>query len=597
MQRVSYATPLLVPFAATALAAPAHAAGQPGGEASPEDLVRSARAADAPRGEPGAEPRTYRPPQDDPDSPEARRLREGLEEILEGRILGSSTTAVYIVDAFTGDPIYERNIEEPLNPASNVKLVTTAAALDTLGPSWRYNLRLFGPVPDGGEIDGDVYLRGGADPTLAADDLATLAGDLADSGARRITGDLVLGPYRTRDAVGLAPTEVVARGGEPGEPAEVEVEPMSSFFEIENEATTVGQGGSRIRISKEEIAGEDGEVGRTVIRVRGRIREGRHSSRTLWIQDRAGFTAHTFRAALEDAGVEVQGDIRQERFSDYSARAAAEDAYLPVELARYESAPMSEIVADVNKPSSNFLADRVAMTAGAKLHGNRLSMATGLAAMDMWLERAGIDPDTMVLDTGSGLSYETEFSARQVMDVLRAASGYGASEPSALTAAGAQVAVNGTSELAQLAEAPQSEPAADLTNVDTADGHPAEPEPGIEPIWARGLGEASQSFVSSLPVAGVDGTLSSRFRRSSAREHVFAKTGTLRNIIALSGFATGSRADNRLGFAIITNDHRPGLRTAVREEQDRLVDVIYDYLRTRPRPEQDEPVVGGGPTS
>ncbi len=572
---------LLTPLAALALSSPAWADPEPARGSI--DPAGEAHAAVAPPPDSDPFESLARPEQKAPESAALAALERDLEALLEGRILGSSTTAVYIVDAFTGESIYERHIDEPLNPASNVKLVTTAAALDVLGPDWRYAMRVYGPLPRQGVVDGDLYLRGGADPTLDADDIASLAGKLAAAGVHRVRGDIVLGPYRVRDSVGVAPVEIKVVGDEAGEPPRVEVSPSSAFFEIENEAQTIRNGRARIRLSKRELSADDEGGERAVIRVRGSIREGRHTGRTYWIQNRAGFTAHAFLAGLEEAGVEIEGSVRRERFSEYAARAARADA-LPVELARHESAPMSEIAARVNKPSNNFLADRVAMTAGAKLHGGTLSMQSGLAAMDYWLLRAGLDPDAIVLDTGSGLSYETEFSARQVMGVMRAAAGYHGRRTPPLTEKGIRLASAGQTELSRQAR-----------DVHASLAPAAE---DIHPVWMRGHDPGPASFLRSLPIAGVDGTLGRRFRHSAVRERMVGKTGTLRNIIALSGFLT-DRDDNQLGFAIITNDHRPGLRTAVRDEQGRMVEVIHRYLERRRAERREDPTPGRGdePTS
>jgi serine-type D-Ala-D-Ala carboxypeptidase/endopeptidase (penicillin-binding protein 4) len=179
-----------------------------------------------------------------------------------------------------------------------------------------------------------------------------------------------------------------------------------------------------------------------------------------------------------------------------------------------------------------------------------------------------------VLDTGSGLSYETQFSARQVVDVLRAGAGYTGRVRPPLTEEGVRVASAGTTALANMAR-----------DVHATLGPSADE---IHPVWMRGRDPEPESFLSSLPVAGRDGTLARRFRSSEVRDRMFAKTGTLRDIIALSGFLTDTD-DNQLAFAIVTNDHRTGLRTAVRDEQGRMVEAIYRYLRARRGERRDVP--------
>ena len=213
---------------------------------------------------------------------------------------------------------------------------------------------------------------------------------------------------------------------------------------------------------------------------------------------------------------------------DYMAEAVAGD-YLPVALVSHESEPLHALVARINKRSINYLADHVVMTAGAALYGGQPSMDKGVQAMHAWLrDRAGIDPSQVIIDTGSGLSYETELSARQIVRVLRAASG--------------------------LARRLAGEPAAD------------EAGPDLDEV-----------FMGSLAVGGVDGTLRHRFR--DLRGKVQAKTGTLTSVIALSGIV--AEGDDALAFSIVTNGNNHRKRNQVRRQHEEIVEALHHYLRDR----------------
>jgi D-alanyl-D-alanine carboxypeptidase/D-alanyl-D-alanine-endopeptidase (penicillin-binding protein 4) len=155
-------------------------------------------------------------------------------------------------------------------------------------------------------------------------------------------------------------------------------------------------------------------------------------------------------------------------------------------------------------------------------------MAKGVRLMRHWLaSRAQIDPDSVVLDTGSGLSYKTEFSAHAVVDVMRQAAGF------------------------------------------------RDVEAGAEP------NATEKAWRASLAVAGRDGTLRRRFRSTPIRGHMLGKTGTLTRIIALSGIIDGADG-TPLAFSIVTNDHRSGYRYEVRKQHEALVKAMYDYARARP---------------
>ena len=188
---------------------------------------------------------------------------------------------------------------------------------------------------------------------------------------------------------------------------------------------------------------------------------------------------------------------------------------------------MGDLVARVNKPSNNFLADRLLMTAGSAVFGGLPTMEKGLDAMNAWLDDdAGIDPKSLTVDTGSGLSYATRITAEQIVHILRAGAALDTNDP---------------------------------------DGDDAVNAP---------------AFLSSLAIAGGDGTLRRRFRGSPVRRKMVGKTGTLTGVIALSGFVRDGD-DNGLCFAIVTNGNRHRLRNRVRREHENLVEAMHEYLRAR----------------
>ena len=146
---------------------------------------------------PGALPEMPPPPKD----PTARRewLKARLDEVFSAPALAKSKVAMIAVESDTGRTVYARGEKTPLNVASNVKIVTSAAALSLLGPEyrWRTTLSFVGPpggppLPAGGEIEGDFFLRGAGDPDLSTEDLATMVGDLAALGLHKVRGALVV---------------------------------------------------------------------------------------------------------------------------------------------------------------------------------------------------------------------------------------------------------------------------------------------------------------------------------------------------------------------------------------------------------------------
>src|SRR5690349_4924984 len=218
----------------------------------------------------------------------------------------------------------------------------------------------------------------------------------------------------------------------------------------------------------------------------------------LVTRERTAVAAYALRTALRAHGVTVRGDFKIANLDDFVGESVAAGNLL-IELGRHESPRLAQIIARVNKWSINWLADRVIMTAAALVKRQPPSMDLALSAMYDWLVRhPRIAKSDLIVDTGSGLSYHTRISAHELVSILRSAAGF---EP------------DGDSAL-------------------------------------------SQAWLSSLSVAGTDGTLSSRFRAGDVRGRIRGKTGTLSNVIALSGILDIDPA-RPLAFSLVTNGDAP----------------------------------------
>lgn len=528
-------------------------------------------------------------------------LIEELRRLEAEPPLRRGTTAIYVVDAATGRPLYSMHEDEPLNPASNVKLISTATALDVLGPDWRYVTRVLGPAPGpDGVLDGDVYLLGTYDPTLHGAHLAELAGALARAGVTRIDGDVVVGPEDARDSLGLPRIQLHVQGTQPGEAPEVRVEiagqdlpdeALADMLELHVRATTIRRRRrSRIQV---QVALIEGPSPRYRVEVTGTISRRRRARIRRRVPAPQVLTAKLLRASLVQAGVAVQGSVRRSELVAYVAETTAARG-LPIELARHESSSLSALVARINKRSLNRLADRVIMTAGAALYGGVPTMDKGVRAMHAWLrEHAGIDPEGLLLDTGSGLSYNTELTARQIVRVLRAASGMWARQTPDVTKPGApeeRLPPMLASAAGALGAGPAAAPEVALAGMldeDTAQDFGHEAGDGPQPIDDASVAGGDQVldslqtlqdvFLGSLAVGGVDGTLHHRFRE--LRGAVRAKTGTLTKVIALSGLV--SHGDDALAFAIVTNGNNHRKRNRVRRQHEEIVEALHRYLRRR----------------
>ena len=263
------------------------------------------------------------------------QLRERLQGALDGYHWGDADWGVLVVSLDTNDTVFSVQPEVPLAPASNVKLLTTAAALHVLGPEYRFRTYVLadGPVRDG-VVDGDLVLYGTGDPGISdrfygskEEVFNRLIDQLELAGIHTVTGDLVAdasffpGPLRddgweqrdlnehfTAAVSALSYNENVVsfriRPGAPGAPPRVETVPPHSALEVDVTAETVtGRARPRLAILRDDPL--------EPVRVTGRVTVGtRDVWRQMTVAVPADFVGASFRAVLDERGIQVAGETR-----------------------------------------------------------------------------------------------------------------------------------------------------------------------------------------------------------------------------------------------------------------------------------------------
>jgi len=399
----------------------------------------------------------------------------------------------------TGEELFAHGADALLNPASNVKLFTSAAALSRLGPDYRFETEFFLAPAPGVRGRTNLHVRGKGDPTLVNERLWVIAGELAHLGPARV-GDLVLddswfdgereGPgydQERGDRAYLAPTGALsidfnavavhlAPGDAAGAPGRVSLEPASDFLQLVNRTVTTPPGTRRRVTVSSEVA-----AGRQRVTVEGHLPlPGRSQVVYRKVDDPPRYFGATLRRYLELRGVKVTGKVRLGE--------VPEGARL---LHVAESESLGEVVRRLNKHSNNFVAEQILKALGAESQGAPGSWPKGIAAVEEFLAGAGLPRGTYLMKNGSGLNDANRFSARQTVTLL-------------------------------------------------------------EEMWRRF--PVAAEFVGALPVAGRDGTIRWRMEGTAAAGHLRAKTGTLEGVTSLSGYAE-SRDGEHLAFAILVNDH------------------------------------------
>ena len=433
-----------------------------------------------------------------------------------------------LIRSLDGAVIYEHNANTSLQPASSMKVLTTAAALDALGPGWTTRTSVYAtsePTTDG-VITGDLVLFGRGDPHLSGrfseagdvlEPLRQLAESVRSRGVVRVTGDLVAdesylsgAPHGSgwawQDLQWHFGTEVSALSfndnlasiqvlpGVPGAPCDVVITPDVGHVEILNTTTT----GSAARISVHR--GVDGSV----VEIGGSLPAG-HPGVTVEVavHDPSAYTAAAFRQALADLGVVVEGSIR--RLGAYDERPTELELHRLHEIASLPSRPLADWVRVTNKQSQNLHAELILRILGREVGSPEYpSDRAGTEVVRAFLQRIGADERDVVLRDGSGLSRLDRISSSVLDSVMQ----------------------------------------------------------------TMALHESRAAFFDSLAVAGIDGTLRHRLGGLS----LSAKTGSLATAKSISGFVT-ARSGRRLVVTMIYNDAGGNTWKAI-PTMDRVIEAV-----------------------
>ncbi|MCP3032570.1 D-alanyl-D-alanine carboxypeptidase/D-alanyl-D-alanine-endopeptidase [Halobacillus sp. A1] len=446
-------------------------------------------------------------------------LEHQIDEILNDQRLDGALAGVSVRSAETGTLIYDNVGDVRLKPASNMKLFTGAAALETLGPDYTFTTSVLtdGSIK-GKKLHGDLYLKGEGDPTLMEEDLEAFARAVKKAGIREVKGDLLADDSRYDDvrlsediswndesnytaapisALTLSPNEDYDAGtvivdaypaGAEGGEAEVRVIPDNGYVEIVNKTETVASDQPK-EISIERTHGTNQIV------VEGEIPlEGTRSRSWIAVSDPAGLALDVFHKALVNEGIKVTGDKRE----DGKISEAADS------LVSKESMPLEELFVPFMKLSNNGHAEVLIKEMGKVVHDEG-SWDKGLEVVENFLHDNDVNADTMRLRDGSGMSHVNMIPANEISRLLY--------------------------------------------QVQDKEWFPA--------------------YLNSLPAAGnsdrfIGGTLRNRMNHTAAEANVQAKTGSLTGVNSLSGYVTTEEGEELI-FSIVLNHYIGGVQSIVDE--------------------------------
>jgi len=462
-------------------------------------------------------------------------LQSRISEVLRKPELAQAMVGIKVASLDSGQILFESNSNKLLRPASNMKLYTVAAAIDRLTPDYRFVTSVYSiPKPDAkGVVKGDLIIYGRGDPSIGFrfdegnyfKGIDDLAGRIAAAGVKRVDGDLVGDeshftgpPYGTgwewEDLQWWYGAEVsaltvndnfldtsVKPGNKIGAPAVITTGPPDPLLRITNRVLTAANGTKR-----------DLEIYRPlnsdVVEFKGSIAlDDRGYTGRLAISRPALLFAYLLRAALAQKGVTIKGKTRsidaylggsviRKPPMNAGANLAPDFNSQPFEIARKDSVPFSLIAAQTLKPSQNLYTELILRTLGelgvastAATNQPRTSEGRGLEVVKTFLKEAGVDPASLSLTDGSGLSRNDMITAEATLEMLTYMSKH----------------------------------------------------------------RFANAFREALPIAGVDGTLRNRMKGTVAENNVRAKTGTLSSASSLSGYLTTASGERVVFSIMVNN--------------------------------------------
>jgi D-alanyl-D-alanine carboxypeptidase/D-alanyl-D-alanine-endopeptidase (penicillin-binding protein 4) len=435
-----------------------------------------------------------------------RALQHDLDAILAAPSLDRGYWGVLVKSLETGETLYARNPRKLMMPASNMKIVTLAAAAERLGWDYTYETTLLAAGTIGaGVLDGDLVVVGGGDPSLmdaAAQPLfASWVDRLKAMGVATISGRIIgddgtfgdepLGMGWSWDdlpdgyAAGVGALQfnenmarvTAAPGAAVGDPASVAVTPDASGLVVRNRLTT-GAAASEESIRAHRLPGS------AELELRGSLPVGSAPSvHTVSVDNPTLFFVSALRNALVSHGIDVRGPAVD--IDDLKNPPSRDEG---VQLISYRSPPLSTLAVRLMKASQNQYAETLLRTMGVAAGAATAEM--GAAATGTILRAWGLTEGGLILRDGSGLSR------------------YNYVTPDTLVAI--------------------------LAHVDHDE-------------------TLRSPFEASLPVAGRDGTLASRMKGTPAEGNARAKTGSMANVRALSGYVAAADGEP-LVFSILANN-------------------------------------------
>lgn len=414
-------------------------------------------------------------------------LPEPLARSLQRYGLTTKGLSVYVHEVGSTMPLLTLAADEARSPASVMKLVPTLAVLEELGPVYQWKTELWSDAPvsqteNGRRLEGDLYIKGYGDPYLVIEHFWRLLRELRQEGVITIAGDLVIDQSyfapepedpaefdgRPQRAYNVQPTALLVnfqavnfRFIPNATRVRVVAEPWPAHLVLENNLKLT-RGGCRGGWAS-HVGMRNGQKGKQESIVFSGSYDAACGERDMFrvVSESTPYIYGVFKSVWAELGGRIEGGVRE--------AAVPEAAQV---LASISSPPLADVIRSVNKYSNNVMTRQLLLTLGAQQGGPPGTVQKGIAAVQAWLKKRGLDFPELVLENGTGLSRTERISARHLGELL-------------------------------------------LVGFES----PTMPE-----------------YLSSLPVSGLDGTMRYRLANSPLAGRVHLKTGSINNVHTIAGY-------------------------------------------------------------
>lgn len=447
----------------------------------------------------------------------AQSLPPTVAGALERAEIPAAAAAIYVQEIGNGVPLVAANETVPFNPASTMKLVTSNAALELLGPTFSWKTRAFmNGTLKGDVLHGDLIIKGSGDPKLVIENLWLFLRRIRERGIREIRGNLLL----DRSAFEEMPYDPAQFDGDPMKPYNVGPDALLLNYKALTFRFMPDESTSTVRVTVDPPLAAyplyapklgNGDCGEwrnklaAVIDSAGARFQGMYSAacgEKTWyvhphLMSHRQYFDLTFRRLWADLGGTLKGEVK-EGVLPPTARPIVD----------WDSAPLADVIRDINKFSNNVMARQLLLTLANTVLQLPANTEHGAAVVRTWLSNKGIDAPELSIENGSGLSRTERISALTMARMLNAAF-----------------------------------------------QAPTMPE-----------------FVASLSLVGYDGTMRKRLTNHTVSGKAHVKTGLLNEVRNIAGYVLA--ASGRHYVVVCMINHPNALRG--QEAQDALLQWVYE---------------------